>query len=166
MKQNMFDIMNFINWVYKFDNVVESLANHSIKTVTKNKAGVYIWRNKTNGHDYVVSSGDLWARMTDYRQPGYLEKRNTYPIVRALRKYGLNNFELYILELVAAGDKSSILAAEDRWINIFSCDYNISPTAFSNLGTKLSTLTKLRISIAKRVKVLWQKNKKRLYRLT
>jgi len=60
------------------------------------KAGIYTWVNKVNGKAYVGSSVNLSKRITHYFSPGYLSNNASHVIAKAIRKYGLINFELVI----------------------------------------------------------------------
>jgi group I intron endonuclease len=66
----------------------------------KNKTGVYILVNLVNGHNYVGSSVNLAGRMRNYLNNAFLiEKKNSnMPIVKALLKYGQDNFAVLIVE--------------------------------------------------------------------
>jgi hypothetical protein len=52
----------------------------------------------------VGSGTNLYARLSDYFQPWYSTYRKNLPIVRAIKKYGLDNFHLIILDFVEVKD--------------------------------------------------------------
>jgi group I intron endonuclease len=66
----------------------------------KNKTGVYILVNLVNGHNYVGSSINLAGRMLNYLNNALLkyQKNSNMPIVKALLKYGQDNFAVLIVE--------------------------------------------------------------------
>ncbi len=66
--------------------------------------GLYVIRNKLNGKEYVGKSVNVRKRMTSHRQMA-----SPHTFHRALRKYGLENFEVCIL---AAGTDAEMLALE------------------------------------------------------
>ena len=55
--------------------------------------------NIVNGHSRIGSSGDLWRRLLNYQQPGYLKAYPHLLIVRAILKHGISHFVIVILEL-------------------------------------------------------------------
>lgn len=62
----------------------------------KNKTGVYMLINNINGHNYVGSSINLAGRMKNYLNTASLKskKNSNMPIVKALLKYGQEDFSL------------------------------------------------------------------------
>jgi len=68
----------------------------------KNKAGVYCLVNLINGHLYIGSSTKLQIRMRNYLNNLFLKNKKNIkmPIVKALLKYGQNNFAVLIVEYV------------------------------------------------------------------
>lgn len=75
-----------------------------IRTENSGKIGVYSWYNNINGKLYVGSGDPLYLRISDYFQKWYLISRSNLYIVRALSKYGINNFSLFILEYTKEED--------------------------------------------------------------
>jgi hypothetical protein len=73
-------------------------------------------------------------------------------IYSALLKYGIQDFTLEILELVDPGliTKEEISRLETQYITLYNPAYNILSTAYTNFGHKLSTDTRLKISLAKK----------------
>jgi hypothetical protein len=100
----------------------------SIKLVTSKRAGVYLWYNKINNKYYVGSSNNLYKRLSRYYQDSYLKYPTHYdlPIVRAIIKYGLDNFLLIILDYT---DLSNIHASEQYFIDSLLPIYNIRQVA-------------------------------------
>lgn len=100
----------------------------NIKLVTENRPGVYLWYNKTSGKYYVGSGINLYKRLSKYYQKNYLEYSSHYdlPIVRAITKYGLDNFILVILDYP---DKSNIHTSEQYFIDTLLPIYNIRQVA-------------------------------------
>jgi len=62
------------------------------------KVGVYCWFNNLNSKIYVGSGNPLYNRISDYYQKWYLESKSNLIIVKALKKYAMENFTLFILE--------------------------------------------------------------------
>ena len=69
----------------------------TIRLDNNGKVGVYAWVNKINGKVYIGSGDPLYLRISDYYQKWYLQSRTNLYIVRALNKYGMDNFTLIIL---------------------------------------------------------------------
>lgn len=88
----------------------------------QNRSGVYRFINNINNKYYIGSSVNLYNRIRDYNQPRYqLRRRNTF-IVRAIKKYGIENFTIAILEYT---DKDSIVTIEQNRIDTYKAEYNL-----------------------------------------
>lgn len=98
----------------------------------KGKSGVYRWTNKINGKIYIGSSSDLGRRLSEYFRPSKLRSSNMR-IYNAILKYGISNFLLDIIKYV---DQDILEEVEQSYINALKPEYNLSPTAGSNLGYK------------------------------
>lgn len=107
----------------------------------KNKSGVYCLINNSNGHSYVGSSINLASRMKNYLNTSFLKSRqnNNMPIVKALIKYGQNNFTLLILEHVEA---EHLAVRETYFITLVIPYYNVLKQGYSSLGYKHTKETK------------------------
>lgn len=66
-----------------------------IRIENKDKTGVYAWYNKTNNNMYVGSGVSLYKRLSCYFAKNV---KNNLVVLKALNKYGMSNFTLYILE--------------------------------------------------------------------
>src|SRR5437588_4644330 len=116
----------------------------------KNKSGIYMWTNKTNGKRYVGSSETLKIRFSQYFNVYHLHRSNSMYICRALLKHDYYNFSLEILEYC---EPEKCLIREKHYLDIFKPKYNISlnPSApFS--GRTHSDKTKTIMSDAKKGK--------------
>ncbi len=109
---------------------VEKEKSRIIKE-NKGKSGIYRWINKLNGKIYVGSSADLGRRFSEYFRPSWWSKNMV--VYKAISKYGISNFDFDILEYA---DKENIEIIEQSYIDELKPDYNLSPTAGSNLGYK------------------------------
>ena len=80
------------------------------------ESGIYIIKNKINGHFYVGMSKNIQLRwrhhLNESQNPNSKEYEKT--LYRAFRKYGINNFSFEILELC---DESLLREKEIEWIN-------------------------------------------------
>lgn len=113
----------------------------------RGSSGVYALICKVNNKFYVGSSINLTNRLLDYMQPAYLAQLVKRPILKALRKYGANNWIFIVLETCQA---SVVLEREQYWLDLLEPEYNLSPSAGSTLGIVLSEETKAKISAARK----------------
>jgi group I intron endonuclease len=104
-----------------------------IRKDINSKAGIYSWVNKVNDKLYIGSGDPLYLRISDYYQNWYFLSRPNLYIVRALYKYGMDNFILVILEY---SDSKNLISCEQKWINFFKPEYNISLIAINTKGNK------------------------------
>ena len=63
------------------------------------KAGIYKWENKINHKCYIGQSIDLGSRLRHHVY-NINNKRYDNPLYRAVHKYGIENFDISILEIV------------------------------------------------------------------
>lgn len=101
------------------------------------QTGIYGIRNKINNHIYVgsatVTFHHRWSHhLADLRN----NKHGNNKLQNAWNKYGEENFEFYIIEVVT-GTKEEILEVEQQYLDVFygqeTC-YNLSPNAVSRKG--------------------------------
>lgn len=103
----------------------------NIKSKCTNISGVYVFINNINGNIYIGSGVCLYTRLRDNNQPWYLKRKSHSLIVRALIKYGPENFTIAILEI---SDSDNLLRAEQKWINNFKPLYNVLSIAGNSTG--------------------------------
>ncbi|QDK80815.1 hypothetical protein EXU85_20270 [Spirosoma sp. KCTC 42546] len=99
-------------------------------------AGIYKFTNKINGKIYVGQAQDIYQRYYRHR-----ESRNKGLFPNALKKYGIGNFHLEVLERVE--DLSRLDEREQYWMDFYQCydpkkGYNIAKVASSCRGVKRS----------------------------
>ena len=134
--------------VYIIEDLETSKKTGELNQTLKHKSGIYCWYNNKNGKIYIGSAKILLNRILDYTQNQYLKDRSDTLIVKALKKYSLRSFTLYILELISP-DKASLLEAEQKYIDLFVPEYNLAKIAGSSLGTKHTEETKQKIRTLK-----------------
>ena len=105
----------------------------SIRKENNGKIDIYCWINKKTEKFYIGSGDPLYLRISDYYQAWYYLSHSNLYIVRALFKYGMNNFSLVILEYCKSDD---LIKCEQKWIDKFKPEYNINPTAGNTKGYK------------------------------
>lgn len=131
--------------------VFEDLTNPKTKKTAyrtlKPFSGIYLVVNLVNGKCYVGSAvtGNIYIRMHKHL---YSLKGNV-PVANAVKKYGLQEFAVLVLEIVPQDetvDASLLLNREDFYILELKPEYNIAPLASNSVGWKHSeeTLTKMR----------------------
>jgi hypothetical protein len=81
-------------YVHRFNNPLINRTKIRIKL--KGKQGIYCWLNKINNKAYVGSSKYLGPRFSDYFEPAYIKTYRNRSIVRAMQKYGIENFDFII----------------------------------------------------------------------
>jgi group I intron endonuclease len=111
----------------------------------KNKAEVYCLVNNINGNTYIGSSINLYKRIVEYYSRTCSTKLTNSIIIKALKKYGLNNFSLIIFDFCEP-IYSECRKLEQLAFNIFKPIYNILTIAGSSKGFKHSEETKLLLS--------------------
>lgn len=129
----------------------------------KNKSGVYLIHNNTNGKEYIGSSVDLGLRLATYYFPSRLGD-NRY-ISRSILKYGHGSFSVVILCILGkkgTQPKDVILNAEQKYIDLYAPVLNINPVAGSSLGFKHTDESKELISEFRKGKKLSLDAKKKL----
>lgn len=80
--------------------------------------GIYLLRNLINGKIYVGKSVNIKRRMYQHSKPEtYYKNGKETPIVRAINKYGFENFSIEILEIFDKNTESDkIIKSEISWI--------------------------------------------------
>jgi group I intron endonuclease len=135
-----------------------------IRNENNGKIGIYAWENKINHKIYIGSGDPLYLRISDYYQSWYLKSRNNLYIIKALNKYSMNNFNLYILEYT---NSENLITCEQKWIDLIKPEYNTNLTAGNTKGYKhsIESIEKMSILAMNRkhtdeVKDLMSKNRK------
>lgn len=128
-----------LNPLKVYDNFKEN--RFDILKEQKDKSGVYCIINKINGNSYVGSSINLSSRMKNYLNNTFLKSKQNInmPIVKALLKYGQENFTLLILEYVGP---ECLTVRETYYITYVMPHYNVLKQGYSSLGYKHTKETK------------------------
>ncbi len=104
-----------------------------------NVSGIYLLRCKINQKIYIGKANKLRIRVFGHKNSPN-KKDQSQPITRAISKYGWENFDVEILELVE--DKMKLLDIEARWINIYNAtDLNIGYNLLKRGGDKTNKKT-------------------------
>lgn len=85
--------------------------------------GIYKITNKINGHFYIGQSIQIEKRWSNHKIAAFnkLDKGYEYPLYRAIRKYGLENFDFEIIEECS---KEQLNERENYWIKYYQPTYN------------------------------------------
>jgi len=126
------------NFVLYFENVKSS--KNDIYKQLRRKSGVYVVINNITKDLYVGSSVNLTKIMTSHFYHVNSDKYTRIVIIRAMRKYKLENFSLAIVEFCAP-DTSICLNLEQKWIDHYKPRYNVLTIAGSSSGFRHSTAT-------------------------
>lgn len=110
---------------------IKVINNRDELITEKNKSGIYSWVNNTNNKRYVGSATNLYTRLSRYYHFNYLNRNKNTSIVKALLKYGYDNFSIEILEYCS---KTQLLTREQHWMDKLKPEYNIALIAGSTLG--------------------------------
>lgn len=80
--------------------------------------GIYLLRNLINGKIYIGKSVNIKNRMRQHSKPEiYCKNKTNSLIVRAIKKYGFENFSIEILQIFQGDSKKQeIIEAEIFWI--------------------------------------------------
>jgi group I intron endonuclease len=116
------------------------INKQTIYKLLRRKAGVYVFINKVNNKRYIGSSINLTKRMTSYYYYTSSSNKSTVPIIRAMKKYGLNAFSLGIKEFCIESPINCIIL-EQKWIDFYKPEYNVLAIAGSSSGFKHSAET-------------------------
>ena len=106
----------------------------------RKKSGVYMFINNINKEIYIGSSLNLTRRMASYYYYTNSDKSSSMVIIRAMKKYGLENFSLGILEFCKQ-DSNVCLNLEQKWLDHYKPNYNVLTVAGSSFGFKHSAET-------------------------
>jgi LysM repeat protein len=99
--------------------------------------GIYQIKNLVNNKCYVGQSISFQDRFKVHRYDAKNKNKETYnyPLYRAIRKYGIKNFEFTTLEIV--NDENKLTEREIYWYNELKPEYNqVEPTQTNTLRNK------------------------------
>lgn len=79
---------------------------------------IYCYTNKINGHKYVGQTNNLKRRIREHRSCAMNPKASSYNdlIHKKMRQYGLENFDIEVLEQIYADDIDVVNEREQFWI--------------------------------------------------
>ena len=151
------------DFIVFFKNVKED--KKVVYKLLRKKAGVYVFINNITNKIYVGSSINLTKRMVSYYYHYNSDKPSKIVIIRAMKKYGLENFSLGIIEFCVQ-DPKICLNLEQKWIDLYKPKYNVLSIAGNSYGFKhsIDTINKLKKIIRHdTIKYLYKLQKKIIY---
>lgn len=85
--------------------------------------GIYKITNNINGHSYVGQSTNILKRWANEKSAAFNKNWDSYnyPLSKAFRKYGIQNFTFEIIEECKNDELNE---KENYWINFYNCEYN------------------------------------------
>lgn len=108
--------------------------------------GIYQILNSVNGNRYVGSAVNLRKRWQNHLSGLRRGQHPNRHLQRAYDKYGESAFVFSLLEHIE--DSLQLIPREQYYLDTFLPEYNISPTAGSQLGFRPSAETRTNLSIA------------------
>ncbi len=119
---------------------------------------IYKLQNKINGKIYIGKT----AKEVEQRIAEHLNAKSL--IGNALRKYGLQSFDIFIMDL--ADDNETLNEKERYWIKFHDCKvpngYNLTGGGEGIIGYRHSKESKLEMSKSRKGKILSEETKKRM----
>jgi group I intron endonuclease len=123
-----------------------------IKKLFKNKCGIYLFTNKINDKKYIGKTiNELLIRICEHFHPS-----NNQIVDKAIRKYGLENFDIEIIEEFNLNtmDNITLLALEVAYIDFYTSlttqnGYNVYLFGNDPTGIKFSNEHKNNMSLVR-----------------
>jgi group I intron endonuclease len=110
--------------------------NNGNTVLCRKTIGIYKITNKTNGKSYIGQSVDIKRRWAEHRM---LSRDETLSLKRALKKYGVENFEFIVLEVC---ETDLLNRLEEHYIAFFNPEYNRTKGGDGSKGCYRSDETK------------------------
>lgn len=111
-------------------------------------SGIYQIRNTLNGKRYIGSAVDFKRRWNVHLSLLRRGRHYNFHLQAAFNKYGEATFIFEILEQIE--DSMQLIAREQHYLDALLPEYNISPTAGSQLGFQHTEETKRKMGVAHR----------------
>ena len=109
---------------------------------------IYCYTNKQNGKKYVGQTNNIKRRYKQHKEDSfknYNDARYNQAIHCAIRKYGLDNFDFEILEVLENKTSEEVNERETYWIreknSLSPNGYNLKATGEANRGRNSSSLS-------------------------
>lgn len=153
--------MTMTNIKFNFKINLLTTSIQEVRDILMGKCGVYMFVNRETNESYIGSSIDLRRRFNEYCN--YVARnainRDSGDIFVKLKEYGVQSFDLYLLENYSMDDikfgkltSAELVEAEQRYIDLYSPQYNVRTDTHANVGHSLSDATRKKMSEAKKGK--------------
>uniref|UniRef100_A0A896Z1S3 GIY-YIG endonuclease n=1 Tax=Coniophora olivacea TaxID=85977 RepID=A0A896Z1S3_9AGAM len=117
---------NYTRHVQTKDKLTNFRDRSKIKQKTHKVAGIYLWVNNITQRCYVGKSVNLYIRLIKYLSATYiLANESKMAICGAIKKYTIDNFTLFILEVLPTHTPESLSERENYWYKLIMPSYNI-----------------------------------------
>ena len=134
-----------------YNNLQDKDTLISIKKDLVKLGGVYTFVHNESKRQYIGSSVNLARRISDHLS----NKDSNIHLQRAISKYDISNFSLYVLELLPTDEdltseelSITLIKMEQKYLDYFKDKYNINPKAGkTRLGAKHSEASKELMSV-------------------
>lgn len=110
--------------------------------------GIYEIVNTANGRRYIGSAVSLEQRQGQHFRALARDRQHNRKLQAAWNKHGAAAFEFHILMICFSS--CNLIPWEQRFLDEFRPEYNLSPTAGSPLGTRHSLQSRANMSAAQR----------------
>lgn len=116
---------------------------------------IYCYTNLINNKKYIGQTNNLERRKKQHIQDSihqHMNHENAYnqPIHQAIRKYGIDNFSISVLEIIDTNNWNEVNEIESKWIKkektLAPNGYNLKAKGAANVGKNKSNLSKEVIS--------------------
>lgn len=100
--------------------------------------GIYIYRNKINQKVYIGQSTNIERRIKEHNLRAYQESSAEYNslLCKAIRKYGLENFEIKVLKTCSANELDHLEQYYIKYYNSYLKEYGYNMTMGGNSNGK------------------------------
>lgn len=103
---------------------VAQLGEHNFYKEVFILIGIYKITNKINGKSYIGQSIDIVQRWRSHRIKAYNTAEYNYPLYRAIRKYGIENFTFEVIQECSKEQLNELEQYYINYFNTFSDGYN------------------------------------------
>lgn len=122
-------------------------------------SGIYAIVNKNNGKRYIGSSFDIVQRWKRHARLLNTGKHHSTHLQNAWNKYGAVSFDFVILQECPECD---LIVNEQRYIDLFNPEYNVSPTAGRTFGVIRSDEYRAKQSKSQSGKVISEETRQKI----
>lgn len=123
-------------------------------------SGIYQIRNQANGKRYIGSAVNVGRRCEDHLRRLRRGQHKNRHLQSAFNKQGDRAFAFSLVESVE--DSSQLICREQHYLDTLKPEYNLSPTARSNLGIRYTEESCRRMSKAQKGRTFSEESRKKM----